>query len=118
MQQSQIPEATIPVENSKAAFLLIGNPQDGVWPSDILSKYTIDRLREHNYPRSYELLSYNNGGHMLIPYPYYPTTVREFYLPTIKVWEGLGGTARDAAKAAEDSWPKVIEFLYRELETE
>ena len=118
MQQSQIPEATIPVENSKAAFLLIGNPQDGVWPSDVLSKMTIDRLQENNYPHPYELLSYNNGGHMLIPYPYYPTTMRKFYLPTVKVWEGLGGTAKDAAKAAENSWPKVIDFLYRELEYE
>ncbi len=52
---------------------------------------------------------------MLIPYPYYPTTLRPFYLPTLKVWEGLGRTAFGAAKAAEDSWPKVVEFVQREL---
>lgn len=52
---------------------------------------------------------------MLITYPYYPTTMRQFYLPTVNVWEGLGGTAEGAARAAGDSWPRVIEFLRREL---
>ncbi|OPX76328.1 MAG: hypothetical protein A4E44_00752 [Methanosaeta sp. PtaB.Bin018] len=116
MQRSRIDEATIPVENSKAAFLLIGNPGDGVWPSDMLSQISIDRLRAHDHPRQYQLLSYDQGGHMLIPYPYYPTTMRQFYLPTVDVWEGLGGTAEGAARAAEDSWPRVVEFLKRELE--
>lgn len=115
MQESRIQEATIPVENSKAAFLLIGNPQDGVWPSQMLSKIAIDRLKAHDHPRPFEILSYDQGGHMLIPYPYYPTTMRKFYLPTIKIWEGLGGTAEAAARAASDSWPKVMEFLHREL---
>jgi hypothetical protein len=32
MQESRIQEATIPVENSKAAFLLIGNPKMGSGP--------------------------------------------------------------------------------------
>ncbi len=114
-QASRIREATIPVENSKAAFLLIGNPHDGVWPSQMLSKIAIDRLKAHKHPRSFEILSYDQGGHMLISYPYYPTTLRKFYLPTIKVWEGLGGTAEAAARAAADSWPKVMEFLQREL---
>jgi len=118
MQQSRIQEATIPVENSKAAFLLIGNPEDGVWPSEMLSKIAIDRLKAHIYPRAFKLLSYDRGGHMLIPYPYYPTTMRKFYLPTINIWEGLGGTAEGAAEAAADSWPKVIQFLQWELQGE
>jgi hypothetical protein len=115
MQKSQIKEASIPVENSQAAFLLIGNKGDGVWPSDILSQIAIDRLRAYNHPKPYQLLSYENGGHMLITTPYYPTTLRQFYLPTVDVWEGLGGTPDAAAKAAEDSWPKVIDFLMGEL---
>lgn len=115
MQQDRIPSATIPVEKSRAAFLLIGNPGDGIWPSDVLSRITIERLIAKNHPRHYELLSYDNGGHMLVPYPYYPTTLRQFYLPTVGVWEGLGGTPEGAAIAAADSWPKVIEFLRREL---
>lgn len=115
MQRSRIDEATIPVENSQASFLLIANPGDGVWPSDVLSQIAIERLRAHNYTRSYSILSYDQGGHMLIPYPYYPTTLREFYLPTIKVWEGLGGTPEGAAKAALDSWLKTIAFLKEEL---
>jgi hypothetical protein len=52
---------------------------------------------------------------MLVPYPYYPTTMRKFYLPTLGIWEGLGGTAKAAAKAAGDSWPRVVAFLQREL---
>ncbi len=115
VQRSRIPEATIHAERSQAAFLLIGNPGDGVWPSDVLSRITVDRLHTHAHPRPARVLSYEEGGHMLIPYPYYPTTLRQFYLPTLKVWKGLGGTAVGAAKAAEDSWPKVIEFLQREL---
>jgi len=116
MQRSRIDNATIPVENSSAAFLLIGNPGDGVWPSDVLSQIAIDRLRAHNYTRTYQLLCYDQGGHILVPYPYYPTTVREFYLPNINATEGLGGTAEGAANAANDSWPKMIDFLKKELE--
>jgi len=118
MQQDRIPAATIKVENSKAAFLLIGNPGDGVWPSDVLSQISIERLKAHNHHRTFKLLSYHNGGHMLVPYPYYPTTLRQFYLPTVGVWEGLGGTPEGAAAAAADSWPKVIEFLHDELRAE
>lgn len=117
-QQERIEAATIQVERSKAAFLLIGNPGDGVWPSDLLSRTAVDRLRTHRHPRTYELLTYDDGGHMLIPYPYYPTTLRQFYLPTIRIWEGLGGTAVGAARAAGDSWPKVVGFLRRELRAE
>ncbi len=114
-QSSLVESATIPVERSQAAFLLIGNPGDGVWPSDRLSRIAIDRLEAHGHPRDYRLLSYEDGGHMLITYPFFPTTMRQFYLPTVKVWEGLGGTAEGAAKAAADSWPRVVEFLRSEL---
>lgn len=116
MQKDRIEAATIPVEKSRAAFLLIGNPGDGVWPSDILSRIAIDRLQAHNHPRHYELLTFEDGGHMLIPYPYYPTTMRQFYLPTVGVWEGLGGTPEGAARAAAGSWEKVVDFLHRELQ--
>ncbi len=115
MQQAHIEEATVPVERSQAAFLLIGNPDDGVWPSHKLSQVVIDRLAAHGHRRTYQLLSYEQGGHMLVVYPYYPTTMRQFYLPTVGVWEALGGTAAGAARAAEDSWPRVLEFLQREL---
>ncbi|MBC7247235.1 MAG: acyl-CoA thioesterase/BAAT N-terminal domain-containing protein [Actinobacteria bacterium] len=114
-QSSLVEKATIPVERSQAAFLLIGNPGDGVWPSDKLSRIAIDRLDAHGHPRTHRLLSYEDGGHMLIAYPFFPTTMRQFYLPTVNVWEGLGGTAEGAARAAEDSWPKVVEFLRDEL---
>ncbi len=114
-QRDRIEEASIPVERSRAAFLLIGNPGDGVWPSLMLSRITIDRLKSHNYDNDYQLLSYEQGVHILIPFPFYPTTMRQFWLPTVKIWEGLGGTAEGAAKAAGDSWPKVLEFLHREL---
>jgi len=114
-QESYIEEATIPAENSKAAFLLIGNPDDGVWPSHKLSRLIIDRLKMKKYSRPFNLLSYSDGGHMLITFPYYPTTLRKFYLPTVGVWEGLGGSAKGAARAAEDSWAKVIDFIRTEL---
>lgn len=48
---------------------------------------------------------------MLISYPFHPITIRRFYLPTVNIWEGLGGTAEGAAKAAGDSSPKVLESL-------
>jgi len=95
VQRSRIAEATIPAERSQAAFLLIGNPRDGVWPSRGLSQVAIDRPALHAHPRPFQLLSYPEGGHMLVPYPYYPTTMRQFYLPTVGVWEGLGGRLRE-----------------------
>lgn len=115
MQENKISEAAIPVEKSRAAFLLIGSEEDGIWPSQMLSQISIDRLHANKYPRYFELLSYKEAGHMLTPFPYYPTTLRKYYLPAIKVWIGPGGTAKGAANAASDSWPKVVKFLHREL---
>ncbi len=114
-QRDMLEKAAIPVERSQAAFLLIGNPGDGVWPSRELSRVAMDRLQTYGHPRPFRLLAYEDGGHMLVSYPYYPTTMRQFYLPTVGVCEGLGGTAEGAARAAGDSWPQVLEFLKQEL---
>lgn len=99
------------MERSQAAFLRTGNPGDGVWPSQRLSQTAIDRLETYHLPHAHELLSYEDGGHMLIAYPYSPISMRQFYLPTAQAWECLGGTA----EAAEGSWPPVVEFLRDEL---
>ncbi len=115
MQSDRVSEATIPAERSQAAFLLIGNPGDGVRPSRDLSQITVDRLQAHGHAGPFRFLAYEDGGHMLIPYPFYPTTMRQFYHPTVGVWEGLGSTAEGAARAAEDSWPQVLEFIHTEL---
>ena len=71
-QSSLIEGATIPVERSQAAFLLIGNPGDGVWPSARLSRIAIDRLEAHDHARDYRLLSYEDGGPCSSPTPSSP----------------------------------------------
>lgn len=42
--------------------------------------------------------------------------MRQFCLPTVKAWEGLGYW-EGAAKTTEDSWPKVVDFLANEMVT-
>lgn len=51
----------------------------------------------------------------MLSFPYSPTTWRKMYLATVGVWEGLGGTPEGAAAMPEDAWPKIIDFLHREL---
>ncbi|UOQ51521.1 alpha/beta hydrolase [Hymenobacter cellulosivorans] len=57
--------ATIPLEQSKAAVLLLSGSQDAVWPAALMSEQLMARLKAANYSRSYSHLNYPELGHLL-----------------------------------------------------
>ena len=65
------------------------------------------RLRAHCHPFADEQLSYADTGHV-IQLPFEPTT-------TFVTGPGIGGTAKGAARASRDHWPKLLQFLDRSL---
>jgi dienelactone hydrolase len=108
-----VERATIAVEQIMGPVLLISGKDDRLWPSPALSEIAISRLAQHNHPYAYEHLSYDAAGHN-IGLPYRPATVIEYRHP----YSGLldfGGTPRDNAFAASDSWPRVLRFLQEAL---
>jgi dienelactone hydrolase len=98
--------ATIPVERINGPVLLISAKDDQLWPSFVLAKMVMDRLKRRGHPFVDQHLAYDSAGH-LIGKGYLPagsTLVAGGRLAT-------GGTPEGNARAQEDSWPKVLGFL-------
>jgi uncharacterized protein len=102
-------EAFIPVEEISGPILLISGGDDLLWPSALMAKGVMERLEARGFEYPVEHLSYPETGHLILS-PYLPTWGSEAF-------EGLatGGTPEANAEAAEDSWPRVLEFLERAL---
>ena len=56
-------EARIKLENSKADILLFGGQKDGWWDTHDACLKITEELEQHNYPHTYEYVTYENGGH-------------------------------------------------------
>ena len=98
--------AAIPVERINGPVLLISGQDDQLWPSTVLAEMTMARLKRRGHPFSDQHLAYESAGHQ----------IGKAYLPvgsTLIAGGRLatGGTPEGNARAQEDSWPKVLEFL-------
>jgi dienelactone hydrolase len=100
-------EATIPVERIDGPVLLLSGGSDPVWPARRLSSLAAERLERHDFPHTFDHLTYDGCGH-LIGVPHVPFT---------GVQRG-SVSARATAHAATDSWPVVLESLDRGLNRE
>ncbi|MCM3079358.1 acyl-CoA thioesterase/BAAT N-terminal domain-containing protein [Brevibacillus invocatus] len=98
--QDMLEQATIPVEKIQGPLLLISSDDDHWWPSSLHCKRMVQRLTEHDFSHSYLHLDYQNVGHG-IRFPYIPTTNLRLN----------GGTAKNNAFAAKDSWHHILAFL-------
>jgi dienelactone hydrolase len=99
-------QATIPVERINGPILLISARDDQLWPSSLLAQMVMDRLKNRNHHFANYSLVYKSAGH-LIGKEYLPsgsTLVAGGRLET-------GGTIEGNARAQEDSWPRVLNFL-------
>jgi len=110
---SAVEKAEIQVEKTRAPIMMLSSGQDGVWPSGRLSEMAMKRLRAHDHPYEDEHLHYEEAGH-LIRFPYTPMTVERFFMSK-GLFGSLGGTPRENARAALDSWPRVKSFLEKHL---
>ncbi len=96
--------ATIAVEAVDGPVLLLSGGADRVWPARRLSAVAVERLERHEFPHAFDHLTYDGCGH-LVGVPYVP----------LSGVEAGDVTARATARAAADSWPRVLECLERGL---
>lgn len=108
-----VESAAIEVERINGPVLLVSGGQDGVWPAGRMSQMIMERLRSKGHPFPDVRLHYEVAGHQ-ISAPYSPTTVNWLQIPGAFA-EDLGGSPEGNARAAMDSWPKILEFLRRHL---
>jgi len=101
--------ATIPLERSRAALLLVAGIDDGMWPS----AYSIERIqarlarRKDGRPVKIVRLS---TGHQVLGTGWTPTTT--FNKETGRL---QGGNAQLDARAQAEAWPQLLEFLKSQL---
>ena len=98
------PDAIIQAEKITGPILLISSKMDNMWPSELAAGQIIKRLQEHNFPYSYQHLSYDSGGHMFVPMDFSQT----------KLFKGDRGKNKEPGlKARLDSLVKTLEFVSR-----
>ena len=98
--------ATIPVEELEGPVLFISGGKDPIWPARRLAEIGMERLECAAFEYPSEHLTYDDAGHFITP-PYLP-----------KVSPIFGGTAEGMAYADMDSWPTVLEYLSRGLDSD
>ena len=106
----RVVEATIPVERIDGPVVLISGTEDALWPSTELSEIAMHRLEEHDHAYPSAHLVYEGAGH-LINIPYQPTTHFDAFEFMPGFTMAMGGTPADNARAAADSWPRVLGVL-------
>ena len=107
---AEIVAATIPVENIQCPLLLISGEDDKVWPSTLFSRMVMERLDVKKSAIVRKHLQFPAAGHG-VQNPYWPSSSFPYFHPRAKVWSTLGGTAEGNARANEQAWAGVLEFL-------
>lgn len=81
---------------------MINSKMDNMWPSELAAEKIMKRLKDHNFPYSYEHLSYDYGSHMFVP----------MYLPSARLFKGDRGKNKEKGlKVRLDSLTKTLEFV-------
>ncbi|HTB90171.1 MAG TPA: acyl-CoA thioester hydrolase/BAAT C-terminal domain-containing protein [Steroidobacteraceae bacterium] len=105
----RIAAATIHVERSKAALLLIGGGDDRTGDSGASVERIARRLERSRYRFPHETLVYPDAGHGIVGSGWRPTT-----LHNTGVFND-GGTPEADARAQADAWTKMLAFLGERL---
>jgi dienelactone hydrolase len=105
----RIAAATIAVERSKAALLLVGGGDDRTGDSGASVERIARRLEGSHYRFPYEALVYPAAGHGIVGSGWRPTTMHN-----TGVFND-GGTPEADARAQADAWTKMLAFLGEQL---
>jgi dienelactone hydrolase len=104
-----VERATIPIERSRAAFLLVAGIDDGMWPA----AYSVDRIQarlaRHRYDRPVKVVRLATG-HQVLGSGWAPTTA--FNRETGRL---QGGDPQLDARGQAESWAELLEFLRVQL---
>ncbi len=96
------PDAVIQVEKTAGPILLISSKMDNMWPSEIAAEQIMKRLKDFDFPYSYQHLSYDYGRHMFVPMEFGQT----------KLFKGDREKNKEAGlKCRLDSLTKTLEFV-------
>jgi dienelactone hydrolase len=109
-------QASIPVERTHGPVLLISGEDDGVWPSAMMAKAVVARLKHYHFPYAVEDLKYAHAGHRAGRPEIVPTWHGMVRNPTSGREENPGGNAKGDAQSSLDAIPKVLEFLRQSLQ--
>lgn len=107
----QFEAASIPIERSEAAVLLIGGADDGLWPSCELAMIAMNRLTTSGHATRHhdELVCFEEAGH-IIGTPGWPTA--ESYSGALGGTRVVfGGTPRGTARAERAARARIRAFL-------
>ncbi|MBV9580955.1 MAG: acyl-CoA thioesterase/BAAT N-terminal domain-containing protein [Chloroflexi bacterium] len=112
MRGSGVEHATIPVERINGPVLLISGQDDQLWPSAAFSDQVMQRLHANGHPFADQHLTYPDTGHAVgTGVPHLPLVDLTSTNPTNSRRYAVGGTFEGTARALEDSWPRVLQFL-------
>jgi dienelactone hydrolase len=105
--------ARIPVEHSAAAFLLIAGEDDALWGAGEAGARIAATLAAAGHPREVQVLRYPDAGHVVF-------IGRDLAAddPVMARILPMGGTREGVVAAINDSWPKTLDFLARNLGAE
>lgn len=107
--------ATTEIERTNGPILLIGGDDDQVWPSCVLSKMALKRLKKKERPFNDEMVCYPNAGHGVASMPLMPTTEPAIEHPIMHTLINMGGTPEGNASGQRHAWEKTIQFLRTNL---
>ena len=98
------------LENIRCPLLLISGDDDKVWPSTLFSRMVTERLDKKKSAIVRKHLQFPSAGHG-VQNPYWPSSSFPYFHPRAKVWSTLGGTVEGNARANEQAWVGVLDFL-------
>ena len=99
--------AAIPVERIACPVLLVSGDDDQMWPSTMMAEAIAERIRAHDGQLTH--LRYPDVGHQLL----LPALGAK--LPLLGRLADLGGKPNANRRAAQDAWPRVVNFLNEAL---
>jgi dienelactone hydrolase len=108
---SPVRRTEIAVEQIHGPVLLISGRDDGVWPSTPSAESIVRRLKEHQFTYLVTSVSFPDAGHSLIR-PYSSTMdINSRRHPLTGRIVHAGGTPQGTARAREQAWRDVLDFL-------
>lgn len=100
----------IPIENFPGPVACVSGLDDRAWPSSMASRIVMDTLARHGHSRTRLHLDYEAAGHN-IGVPFLPATLIDVTHPVSGAKYSNGGTPLGNARASEDSFNRIVDFI-------
>ncbi|PFX18585.1 bile acid-CoA:amino acid N-acyltransferase-like [Stylophora pistillata] len=111
--------AITPVENINCPVMLVSGTDDLNIPAEFAEKFIVDRLKENGKEHLCTNLHYPQAGHLIEP-PYSPLCDSSYNKSSKDLcgdsYIAWGGETGAHARAQEDSWSKILQFLRKHLQ--